>query len=86
MKRWKKRLFWIYGTAVGFVVLYFLTAPFVLDYLWKPNVESSSWKLYAPARAAVTRDWFGRRAYDFYCYDICHMGLMMPMEVSHDGR
>ena len=94
MTRLKKRLHWI-GIAVCCpVALYFLTAPFILDYLelkyWDPAsrdcVKTWSWKLYAPARAAVTRDWFGRGAYDFYCYDICRMGLLMPMEVSKDYK
>jgi hypothetical protein len=94
MKRWKKRLFWVGGAVLCPAALYFLTAPFMLDILWarywEPKIRagaykaSFSWKFYAPARAAVTRHWLGRRAYNIYCYDVCHMGLLMPMEVSHD--
>jgi hypothetical protein len=90
MTRLKKKLLWI-GIAVTCpVALYFLTAPFMLDILWfrswEPNIKghayetSISWKFYAPARAAVTKDWLGRGAYYFYCYNICRMGLLMPME------
>ncbi|MGD1086310.1 MAG: hypothetical protein ABSA47_16360 [Verrucomicrobiota bacterium] len=84
------------GGFFGFTALYFLTAPFMLDVLWtrqwEPNVKDSayektaSWNLYAPARAAITADWFGRRLYDGYCYDVCRMGLLMPMEVSKDDK
>ena len=94
--RWKKRLLWICIVIASPVVLYFLTAPFILDILWtrswEPNLKghayetSISWELYAPARAAVTRVWFGRGTYDYYCYNICHMGLLMGMEESEDDK
>ncbi|MGZ4973648.1 MAG: hypothetical protein ACXWDN_12885 [Limisphaerales bacterium] len=59
---------------------------------WEPKIKgrayqtSFSWKFYGPAEAAITRVWFGRDAYDYYCYSICHMGLLMPMEPSDDYR
>jgi len=80
-------------TAVPCIVaLYFLTAPIMLDILWMQSWElkseertytkTVSWNFYAPARAAITRVWFGRDFYDWYCYKVCHMKLLMPREVS----
>jgi len=86
------RLVFLFGALA--VAVYFLTAPLMLDILWKRswelNVKSKSyektcsWRFYAPARAAITRDWFGRDFYDGYCYKVCGMRLLMPMDVAQD--
>jgi hypothetical protein len=90
--RWKKPMLWIGIAIASPVVVYFLTAPFMLDTLWfrcwQPKLKGRayentvSWKIYAPARAAVTREWAGRDIYDWYCYDVCKMQILMPMESS----
>jgi hypothetical protein len=67
MKPWKKKSLWIGGAMLCPVAVYFLTAPFMLDYLdvevWQPQGSGTRahvfMEIYAPARAAVTRDWFG---------------------------
>jgi len=89
--RLTKLAMWLVGFPPA---VYFPTAPAMLDLLWDTKwslnlkghlyKQTWSWKFYAPARAAITRDWFGRPFYDDYCYDICHLQLLMPMEVGHD--
>jgi hypothetical protein len=89
-----KKLIVVSGWSfVFFVALYFLTAPFMVDVLWtkrwEPNLKNGaytttvSWKFYAPARSAIASDWFGRNLYDGYCYQVCRMKLLLPMEFSH---
>lgn len=63
------------------VLLYVLTAPFVLDKAYK---ESWPKIFYAPVIAAIQKDWFGRGMAQWYCYDVCEMELMFPLEVVHN--
>jgi hypothetical protein len=66
------------GLAFGcLVILYVLTAPFVLD-----RTYQSPWSktFYAPVRFGIQKDWFGRGIVHWYCYDVCRMGLLLPLE------
>lgn len=77
----KKRLRWIVIGIVCLVLLYVLTAPFVLDKTYK---ESWPKTFYAPVIASIQNEWFGRGIAQWYCYDVCEMELMLPLEVVHN--
>ena len=82
----------VLGAVPCIIALYFLTAPLMLDILWTKSwhprlkdrayTKTWSWRFYTPATAAITRDWSGRDLYDWYCYRVCHMGLLLTMEAS----
>ena len=69
------------GLNVGcLAALYVLTAPMILDRTYQR--DWSRW-FYAPVRLAIQKDWFGRDIVHWYCYDVCRMGLLLPLE-THD--
>ena len=61
--------------------LYALTAPFILPIAYFSKVGKF---VYKPVILAIRKDWFGRDVVFWYCYDVCHMDLLIPIEPNKD--
>jgi hypothetical protein len=70
------------GLGLGCVAaIYVLTASMMLD-----RTYPSRWSnmLYAPGRLAIQKDWLGRGIVQWYCYDVCRMRLLLPLEARDE--
>ncbi len=68
--------------CIGFVVfcsVYVLSAPLFLPIADGARVGRA---LYAPVTYLLMKTWPGRTVFRWYCYDVCKMTLILPIEVS----
>ena len=70
---------------VMFVIfgLYVLTAPFVFPFVFHTRV---GYMFYRPIALSLERKWFGRNVMWWYCFDVCRMKIVLPIEVDSEGN
>ena len=61
------------------IAIYFFTAPFVI-----PSVHHSQLGriFYRPIILSLEKDWFGRDFVWEYCFELCHMKMLLAIEVG----
>ena len=75
---WLRRI--VMGVFIGICVttmLYVLTAPFIFPTVHKTRIGHV---FYRPIALSLEKKWFGRDIMWWYCYDLCHMSLLLPIE------
>jgi len=76
--KFKRGAFWI---GIGFsslIALYFLTTPIILPRVIHQPVMRV---IYSPMIHGIQDDWFGCGLFRWYCFDVCHMQLLMIFEM-----
>jgi hypothetical protein len=73
----KRRVILIGGICCLVFAVYFLTAPFVLPHvIHRPIMRA----FYSPVIHSIEEHWFGCEVVRWYCFDVCHMKLLMPLQ------
>jgi len=78
--------FWLKKIPLICIVLLFFyvaTAPFVLPVAYSSKPGRC---VYKPVILAIQKDWFGRGVVFWYCYDVCHMDLLIPIEPNSEDK
>jgi len=77
----KRRTVWIGVVFCSLIAAYFLTTPFIL-----PRVidRPAARIFYSPMIHGIEDYWFGCGFFRWYCFDVCHMRLLMKLEFGKD--
>jgi hypothetical protein len=72
----KSRIGFSIFACIILIFAYLLTAPFIF-----PHCNSKfSRAFYKPVAVALEKPWFGRHLYWWYCFDVCGMEVILPVE------
>jgi hypothetical protein len=73
----KRTACWIGIGISSLVALYFLTTPLILPRVIHQPVLRV---VYSPVIHGIEDEWFGCEFFRWYCFDVCHMQLLMMFE------
>jgi len=61
------------------LAVYISTAPLLLPTVYDTTAGRT---LYKPVLWAIQKEWAGRKAVLWYCYEVCKMDLLLPLETT----